>query len=198
MTPEEITAYAAVVVVILTIISWFVSSWQTKRSLSKMTLKYHMHIDPILVKGVLSEPDGLKIEYKGEDLTKPYLLSVDIYNTGNKAIANPPIEVSSTDATYVIPGYFEDIPGGYEDQWKITREETGPCKINLSHINPGQIAKARFLLDNMPEELPKFICPMQDVKVLKYEPVKINPILKALLGISNPTLLSEISVSIKR
>jgi hypothetical protein len=67
MTTDQLIAFGGVIVTSLVgIISWIVSARLTKKGLSKRTLQYHMTMEPIMLGNVLSEKDGLKIEYKGE------------------------------------------------------------------------------------------------------------------------------------
>src|SRR5205085_11354863 len=107
----------------------------------------------------------ISCQFRGADRPDPVLLSVDITNVGNVALLNPPIEVRAVGATYVIPGWIEGIPYGYEDQWEIERTGAESCALRISHINPRQVVRARFLLDEYPAQRPLVVCPMADVEL---------------------------------
>lgn len=166
MKVSDYIAIAGIVATIVVgIISWFVSAHLTKKSINKQSLNYEIKLYPIISKVFLSKSSDLRIYYKDDILPEPTLLAVDIVNTGNVAIENPPIEIEAHGATYIIPGYIEDIPPGYEDIWSIERSDAETCIIQLQHINPGQVVKARFFLDELPLKAPVFKCPMKDVEI---------------------------------
>jgi hypothetical protein len=143
------------------------------------------------------DPDGeLKITFKDELLTEPVLLTVDIANTGNTEILCPPIEIEAMDSTYVIPGYFESVPNGYEDLWELERTDADSCAIKLDHINPGQIVKARFLLDEMPKKKPILKCPLPGLEIRKLENVEVNSFLQLIIEIWSPKLATTIKALI--
>jgi len=156
-----------VVGVITCIVTWFV----TMRTIKQLKLSYNMRIYPILSNAINinnpSQADGFKIMYRNKLLENPWLLAVDIENIGNKAIENPPIKISTQEDIQVIPGYFEDIPGGYDDVWEIESDSQRGCKLLLQHINPGQIAHARFYINKQPQKEFRFECPMPDLRLEK-------------------------------
>lgn len=135
---------------------------------------------------------ALTIEFNGEQLVEPTLLSVDIVNLGNRAIENPPIIIEAVGATYVIPIYIEDVPPGYEDLWTLERTDAEQCAIRLEHINPDQVVKARFFLDEVPSQIPVFKCAMKDVSVTAMSSVKVGPIAEKLLEIVSPVAYSAL------
>jgi hypothetical protein len=156
---------ATVIVGILTgVITWIIA----KKTQSTKKLNYDIRVYPILSQQADMCKD-LKIYYKGEELPEPYILAVDIINSGNQAIVNPPIKISAVGATYVIPGYFEDVPVGYEELWSIERSDAEECKLHIEHINPKQIIKVRLYLDEKPSQMPLFTCPMENVEVKNIE-----------------------------
>jgi hypothetical protein len=166
MTTEQNIAFASLIAsVVIGVISWVVSARIARKSFRSPKLNYRLSMSPLLSKSSLSATSGLKIEYNGELLVEPTLLSVDIINAGDIAIENPPIEIEAVGATYVIPGYFEDVPPGYEALWSIERTDAEACAIHLAHINPKQVAKVRFFLDENPKEEPIFKCPMKNLTV---------------------------------
>ena len=165
-TSDWIGISGAAATIIAALIAWFVSAWSTRKSLATQTLGYRMNLSPLpAMDRVRGGKSLLKIEFNGEQLVEPMLLSVDIVNLGNRAIERPPIVVEAVGATYVIPIYIEDAPPGYEDLWKLERTDAEQCAIHLEHINPGQVVRARFFLDEVPKQMPIFKCPMKDVKV---------------------------------
>jgi len=179
-------------------IAWLVSAWATKRSLAQQALGYRMTMSPLLA--IDKVPGGsadLKIEFKGEQLVEPTLLSVDIVNLGNRAIENPPIIIEAVGATYVIPIYIEDVPPGYEDLWTLERTDAEQCAVRLEHINPQQVVKARFFLDEIPAQMPVFKCPMKDVSVTAMSSVKVGPLAETLLELISPMTYSAMKALIK-
>jgi len=173
---------ATIVIGIITgVITWIT----TTKTQSRKRLNYDIYMFPILSQQAGKCRD-LKIYYKDEELPEPYILAVDIFNTGNKAISNPPIKISAVGATYVIPGYFEDIPLGYEELWSMERTDAEECELHIKHVNPKQIIKARLYLDEKPKEIPLLTCPMENVEVksIDSERRKVLNILKESLKLS--------------
>lgn len=197
-TSDWIGIFGAAATIIAALISWFVSAWATKKSLTIQTLGYRMNLSPLLAMDrVPGGKASLKIEFNGEQLVEPMLLSVDIINLGNRAIERPPIVVEAVGATYVIPIYIEDTPPGYEDLWMLERTDAEQCSIHLDHINPGQVVKARFFLDEVPKQMPVFKCPMKDVKVTEVKSFEIGPLASAILEVISPTTASAVKIFIK-
>lgn len=165
------------------LVTWFAAVYSTKKNIRTYKLKYGIQLFPIIGQEFYKSGD-LKIYYKDELLPEPTLLTIDIINSGNAAIERPPIEVEAIGATYIIPGYIEDIPSGYENKW--TLERTGPesCAIKLEHLNPGQVVKARFFLDENPIEKPVIKCAMKDLTIKEvntgFKEQLINTFLEAL------------------
>jgi hypothetical protein len=185
MTRDQYIALAGVAATILGIVvTWIVA----KRAQSRKELSYRLRMDSLLPRKISDPHHKLVIQYKGEELPEPILLSVDITNTGNVPIENPPIEISATGATYVIPGYFESCPPGYEDLRSVGRTDAESCAICLTHINPGQTARARLLMDGLPGDLPVFKCPMAGLEIKKQAKVEMNAAARVLLEILFPTL----------
>lgn len=186
-TSDWIGISGAAATISAALIAWIVSAWATKKSLALQKIGYRMTMSPLLATDKV--PGGssvLKIEFNGEQLVEPTLLSVDIVNLGNRAIERPPIIVEAVGATYVIPIYIENVPPGYEDLWKLERTDAEQCAIRLEHINPGQVVKARFFLDEVPAQMPIFKCAMKDVTVAEMTSVKMGPIAEALLEAISP------------
>lgn len=148
--------------VLIGVVSWIVSASLTRRTIDSRILGYRMEASPLMTTSLKS--GGLKIEYKGEELPNPLLLTVEIFNLGNVAIENPPVSIANVkDATYIIPVQVDDPPPGYAELWGLERVDGEECKIVLDHINPGQTLRATFLLDEMPKEMPRFICPQPNL-----------------------------------
>jgi len=191
MTEDQYIAIAGVVGTFLGVSATLVVA---KIAQSKKGLSYRLRMETLLPKKLSDPHDNLVIQYKGEELPEPVLLTVDITNTGNVPIENPPIQVVAKGATYVVPGYFENPPPGYADLWSITRTDAEACAIGLAHINPGQTARARLLMDELPDELPEFECPMVGLKVKKQTTVATNAIVLALLDVFFPSLSAAIRI----
>jgi len=167
----------------------------------QMKIEYSTHIMPILSNAAIKQEiailDNMHISYKGVKLRNPYLLSLKIKNTGNVAIENPEMRIKLTDNTTIIPGYFEQLPPGYEDKWKFGNNTHNTCELSLKHINSSQEVKAIFFLDEKPENKIVFECPVYGIKLKKvsgnanfknsatgFSMKNINIIILALLALS--------------
>jgi hypothetical protein len=151
------------------LVTWLVM----KRHFSSKRLTYSFEIEPLLKS---ADPDlarELKVSFRGDELPQPALLSVEISNTGYTAIEKAHVIVQLPGATYLIPGYFIDIPSGYEGLWEIERTDAEECTIRFDHINPGQIAKVRLLMDEVPSGPPRISCPMPNVQCVRGKVVSI-------------------------
>jgi hypothetical protein len=173
-----------IVGIITGIITWIVA----KRTQSRKQVSYTLRMVSLMPKQFTDPNVNLEIKYKGQLLVEPVLLSVDITNTGNVPIENPPIEVEAVGATYVIPGYFEGSPAGYEDLWQIERTDAESCGIRLAHINPGQTARVRLLMDELPAKPPIFKCPMAGLDVREQSKIEVGSFTQALLVIIAPSV----------
>ena len=148
-------------------------TWKlTMRSIEQQKIEYSKEYFNILsnsIQGQKKSLNGLKIKYGEKELENPTLLLFNIENTGNKAISNPPIMIKSN--CKIIPGYFQDITPGYENKWQMNSINENTCQLKLEHINPGQIVKAFFMLENDQNDI-VFECPMENVNI--QEKMKIN------------------------
>ncbi len=199
LTTSDLIGISGVAATILAaLIAWLVSAWATKRSLAKQAIGYRMIMSPLLtIDKVPGGSAALKIEFNGEQLVEPTLLSVDIVNLGNRALENPPIVIEAVGATYVIPIYIESVPLGYEDLWSLERTDAEKCAVRLEHINPGQVVKARFFLDEVPSQMPVFKCAMKDVSVTAMTSVNIGPVAEKLLEVISPIAYSTLKAFTK-
>jgi hypothetical protein len=178
----------AAATIVVGVATWFISAYLAKRSMRTSELSYRMRITPLLNKKLFKEADKLEIKYKQDIIDELVFLEVDIINSGNSAIKNPPIKITSRDATYIIPAYIEDIPDGYDSLWEIVREDGETCLIKADHINPGQVINAKFLLDIMPPKEPIFSCPVPDLKIKRISELTVSPIATTLLEAFYPSL----------
>lgn len=149
-------AVALIVGIVTWIISWIVFRGQVQRK----ELSYYMQMASVIAHDFSGSRGILEIKYNGEQIDTLVLFEVDIKNTGNHPIENAKIKLSNQGGVYLIPGYFEDVPDGYEYLWTIEREDGEDSVLCLEHINPGQTAKARFVMDAMPDYFPSISCPM--------------------------------------
>ena len=118
------------------------------KSFKQLKISYNIQVFPILSNSVTQNTDinldDLKIQYKDKELLNPCLLALEIVNIGNEAINEPPIKIRNDEDIEIIPGYFEDIPAGYENLWSFDKTSPHSCNILLKHINPKQVVKTRF------------------------------------------------------
>lgn len=144
-------------------------AWRIATRRDTTLLQYSLSLSPLLppyTKGF----ESLRIEYQGDELPKPMFLVVDVTSLGRRSVSDVSILVRAPGTTYVYPGYLEDVPAGYEDKWEIARTDAEECTIHLDHLNPGQVVKARFLLDEQPKTEPLVACAMPDVELHRAEP----------------------------
>ena len=153
----------------------FVTWKVTIKTIKQLKLAYSIQIFPILSNSFKQGKElaltDLQIKYRGKALKNPCLLTLDIVNTGNVAIKNPPILIKCNEEVEIIPGYFEEVPNGYQELWTIQKKDSCSCRILLDHVNPKQIVKVRFFLDNFPDQKPIFECPMENIQLLE----TVNP-----------------------
>lgn len=193
---SDVIAISAVVVTLLVGgISWFVSAALARRAMSRKELQYRLRMTPLLDKSRFREADQIVMSYKEDVIDELVLLELDIINSGNVALENPPIKIEAPDATYIIPAYIDDIPAGYDEHWDFEREDGEICLIKVNHINPGQVIKARFLMDKVPSGEPVFTCPLPNLKVSRTNNIKISPVVSKFIEILNPALSSAIKAS---
>lgn len=166
---NDIIGIGGIIATLLVGIVTCLVTWKlTMKSIKQLKISYNIQVFPILSNSVTQNTDinldDLKIQYKGKNLLNPCLLALEIVNIGNEAINEPPIKIRTDEDIEIIPGYFEDIPAGYEDLWSFDKTNSNSCNILLKHINPKQAVKTRFFLDNLPQKKIIFECPMQNVQ----------------------------------
>lgn len=194
---DIIGLFGAGATILIGVLTWFISAAHVRKSMQRKELQYRMRITPLLNKNLFKETDKLEIQYKGDTIDELVFLEVDIINSGNVALENPPIKIESRDATYIIPAYIEDIPDGYDGRWEIEREDGETILIKAEHINPGQIIKARFLMDTMPPKDPMFVCPMPNLTIKRISDIEASPIAAKLLEAMYPNLASAVKLVVK-
>ena len=155
--------------IVVGIITCLVTWKLTMKTIKQLKLAYSVQLFPILSNSFTKNKEltltDLQIKYKNKLLPNPCLLTLDIINTGNVAINNPPIKIKSNENIEIIPGYFEDVPHGYEELWTIQKSVPNSCTLVLAHINPKQTVRVRFFLDNFPTEKLIFECPMENIQL---------------------------------
>jgi hypothetical protein len=181
-TDQYIALGGAISTLLGVVITWLVARGTHPRK----ELTYRVRMDPLISSKIVDTGKKLVIHYGDELLPHPVLLSVDITNTGNVPVETPPVEVAASGTTYVIPGYFEDLTPGYEDLWSIDRTDAESCAIVLAHINPGQTARARLLMDELPRAVPIFKCPMAGLSLREGRAAEVKPLVQIFLDIVAP------------
>ena len=155
--------------IVVGIITCLVTWKLTMKTIKQLKLAYSVQLFPILSNSFTKNKEltltDLQIKYKNKLLQNPCLLTLDIINAGNVAINNPPIKIKSNENIEIIPGYFEDVPYGYEELWTIQKNDPNSCTLVLAHINPKQTVRVRFFLDNFPTEKLIFECPMENIQL---------------------------------
>ena len=146
---NDIIGIGGIIATLLVGIVTCLVTWKlTMKSIKQLKISYNIQVFPILSNSVTQNTDinldDLKIQYKDKELLNPCLLALEIVNIGNEAINEPPIKIRNDEDIEIIPGYFEDIPAGYENLWSFDKTSPHPCNILLKHINPKQVVKTRF------------------------------------------------------
>lgn len=184
-----LTEYIAIAGVAATVLASFVTWLVMKRQFTSKRLTYSYTVESIVKS---ADPDlarDLKVFYKGEELPEPALLSVEITNTGLTAIENAEFVIQLPGTTYLLPGYFVDIPAGYLMLWDITQTDAEECTIKFKHINPKQTAKVRLLMDEMPKGDPRFACPMPNVECIKASLATLGVAAELVVSLVAPQIL---------
>ena len=124
-----------VVNVLIAIVSAMIAWKVAKVNTNAKTLSYRVSMYPILDYKFQSKNGGvplkeIKIMYNGAVLPNPCLVLLEITNTGNKGIENPPILISNNEEIEMIPLEIENVPKGFI--WKIESENEYSCKISAS------------------------------------------------------------------
>lgn len=182
MEPIKIgpTEYIAIAAVVATLFGALVTWLVMKRQFQSKRLIYSVEVEPILRR---SDPElifDLKVMFKGEELPRPTLLNIDIANTGLAAVEDAKIVVRLPGTTYLVPGYFLELPPGYGELWRIESTDAEECAIHLKHINPKQVARVRLLMDETPTAVPQVSCPMPNVQFIRAEDTEMSKLSRLL------------------
>ena len=86
---------------------------------------------------------------------------------------------------------------GYFLLWHMEQRDGECCLIKLDHINPGQIVKARFIMDCMPSQLPEFACPMKDLKIRRAGNEMLPVVMRVLLHVLAPEVMAAFKFKLK-
>ena len=195
---NDIIGIGGIIATLLVGIVTCLVTWKlTMKSIKQLKISYNIQVFPILSNSVTKSTDinldDLKIQYKDKELLNPCLLALEIVNIGNEAINEPPIKIRADEDIEIIPGYFEDIPAGYEDLWSFDKTDPNSCNILLKHINPKQVVKTRFFLDNLPQKKIIFECPMQNVQTQEAAYNNINTANKITVSSKSNIILMVIT-----
>lgn len=191
---NDIIGIGGIIATLLVGIVTCLVTWKlTMKSIKQLKISYNIQVFPILSNSVTKNTDinleDLKIQYKDKELLNPCLLALEVVNIGNEAINEPPIKIRADEDIQIIPGYFEDIPAGYEDLWSFEKTDPNSCNILLKHINPKQVVKTRFFLDNLPQKKIIFECPMQNVQTQEVAYNNINTANKSTISSKSNIIL---------
>lgn len=168
ITSEPFWNATNVLAMILTAVLSAIVSWKiAKANTNVKNLSYSIKRYPILDYKFQSENarvplKEIKIMYGDTILPNPCLVIVEIVNSGNRGIENPPILISNTENIEMIPLEVEDVPKGYF--WKIETEDPYSCRISVSLINPKQKLRASFFMNKTPKKPLDFSCAMCDLQ----------------------------------
>jgi hypothetical protein len=182
----EYVEYITLAGVVATLLGIFVTWLLAKKQFEAKKLTYSYDIEK-LVKN--DDPDlsrDLKVLYRDEELQEPTLMTLEIANTGRRAVENAEIVVQLPGTTYLIPGHFVDLPAGYLHLWNIERTDAEECTVKLKHINPRQTVKMRFLMDEMPQGEPQLSCPMPNVEFNRASAATMGVLAEIIVSVVAP------------
>jgi hypothetical protein len=188
----SIAEYIAIAGVCATFFASLITWLIMKRQFASKRLSYTYIVQPIIKSDAPDLARDLKVFYRGEELPQPALLSIEITNTGHTAIEDAEVIIQLPGATYLIPGYFVEIPAGYQMLWSIERTDAEECIIKFKHINPKQIARARFLMDEIPKGEPQIVCPMPNVECTKANTITLGIVPEIIVQMVAPQILGGI------
>ena len=137
---NDIIGIGGIIATLLVGIVTCLVTWKlTLKSIKQLKISYNIQIFPILSNSVAKSTgmnlDDLKIQYSDKVLSNPCLLALEIVNSGNNAINNPPIKIRTDENIEIIPGYFEDVPSGYEGLWSFSKTTPNSCRQCASRQN---------------------------------------------------------------
>ncbi len=165
---SNIIGFGGIIATVLVGIITCIVTWKlTRLSIKQKKLNFSFRILNILSNSLNMQHNALgdlTITLGDKKLKNPCLLLIEIENTGNEAIHNPPICIRVDNKTEIIPGYIQNIPAGYESKWSLKKTSDNSCNILLEHINSKQTVKACFFLDNTTNKV-SFECPMPDIVI---------------------------------
>ena len=188
---------AAIVPALSTIIAALISAAVTwlvmRRQFASKRLVYSFSIQPLLSFTDADLSRDLQVLYKGELLPSPTLLDIEIANVGLAAVEDAKVVIALPGSTYLIPGYFVDVPPGYSDLWDVERSDAEECTLHFKHINPKQVARLRLLMDEIPHLEPNFSCPMPNVSLTGSNKTKTSTFTKLVTEILVAQLQSTLS-----
>lgn len=142
-------------------VTWYIAT-QAK---IRRELSYKVYLMPLISNNIEINNTNIKILYNEKVLDTPCLLCVDVRNTGNKVISDPPIKIYIQEDIDKFPMYIEALPAGYDLLWNLYSEDNF-CGINANFINQGEMIKARFLLSSYPCKEVRFSCPMKELNLI--------------------------------
>lgn len=157
--------FTVVGIIISILVTWIFA----RKNRSEMKLEYQIAAVPLFANSSIVDVSkrALDIQYNGKKISEPYMLIVDVFNTGNVAVQNIDIVVRSKDGNKIMPGYIDQIPDGYHEKWSVGEVPGDPTATNirLEFINPKQVVNARCYLDGKPDKGFSFECPLPNVQI---------------------------------
>lgn len=182
--------------VLTCIVTWAAA----KRSQKTMKISWNADVSEVLHIGSELHIGEIQIIHDGIEMENPYMIQMNIKNTGNTAIDSPSIKIKIENSKKVIPAGFGKIPYGYEDKWRLSSINDKECVANLDHINPKQELSIILFAEGKEPQI--FVsCPMKDVFVKERDKLKdtsityISEIVTILLSILSLSLSAQFIIS---
>lgn len=161
-------------------------TWRVAVRRNAPKLEYAVLVTPI-VSTDAKTAGLLTVDYGGIRLADPALVEIAITNVGRSSVSDPPIAVSVGEKHKLIPAYLHTTPPGYDELWRLVQEQETKSRISLAHINPGQTARARFLLSGGDPRVVRVSCPMADVDFVSVARTPRRPIWREVAEAARPS-----------
>ena len=108
---NDIIGIGGIIATLLVGIVTCLVTWKlTLKSIKQLKISYNIQVFPILSNSVTKSTeinlDDLKIQYMDKVLSNPCLLALEIVNSGNDAINDPPIKIRTDENIEIMKAYM--------------------------------------------------------------------------------------------
>jgi hypothetical protein len=149
----------AIISAVVGIVFTYVVSWYfTRKAARRKYLGWQLELDESLLGK--NAPEGIKVTYDGTELSHPRVLSINVFNLGNRGIAHDdytkPIEVK-VQAAKIQSAKYNPIKMAAKDPVEIEhRQGEDTYRLTPPNMNPGDFFNIRFVVDGDQSEKVSF------------------------------------------